>query len=246
MLFAKLAKVLGEVHRVPKNGRNQFQKYDYTTESDAADHLRPLLAKHGIGVLVAVADVQREDNGITLVRVDITLGDESGATLTTTSYGEARDVDSKGSRQDKGLYKAVTGAVKYWMFKTFLISTGDDPEADAGNEPETRNRKAAPTPQPNVKPPKRESQPSEEWATASDLAQLSRLLDNAPLDADQREYVEKLIQNGCAKSKAAEAKRRLEKLILLAGADEAAVDKETGELPLDDARKAPDSAIGAP
>lgn len=31
---------------------------------------------------------------------------------------------------DKGVYKAITGAVKYIFMKTFQISTGDDPEKD--------------------------------------------------------------------------------------------------------------------
>jgi hypothetical protein len=31
---------------------------------------------------------------------------------------------------DKGPYKAMTGAQKYALMKTFMIPTGDDPEAD--------------------------------------------------------------------------------------------------------------------
>ena len=31
---------------------------------------------------------------------------------------------------DKGLYKAITGANKYFLFKLFQIETGDDPERD--------------------------------------------------------------------------------------------------------------------
>lgn len=33
-LYAKLASIMGEVARVPKNGHNAFHKYDYVTESD--------------------------------------------------------------------------------------------------------------------------------------------------------------------------------------------------------------------
>ena len=35
---------------------------------------------------------------------------------------------------DKGIYKALTGAVKYALMKTFLIATGDDPEADKSTD----------------------------------------------------------------------------------------------------------------
>ena len=133
-LFAKLAAVLGEAHRIPKNGWNDFNKYHYATEGDALDVIRPLLAKHGIGIMYGVEEVQQLENARTLVKVRITLGDDTGAMLTTTAYGEARDADRNGNPQDKGLYKAITGAMKYWILKTFLLSTGDDPEGDSGND----------------------------------------------------------------------------------------------------------------
>ena len=133
-LFAKLAAVLGEAHRIPKNGWNDFNKYHYATEGDALDVIRPLLAKHGIGIMYGVEEVQQLENARTLVKVRITLGDDTGAMLTTTAYGEARDADRNGNPQDKGLYKAITGAMKYWVLKTFLLSTGDDPEGDSGND----------------------------------------------------------------------------------------------------------------
>jgi hypothetical protein len=31
---------------------------------------------------------------------------------------------------DKGIFKAITGAMKYWLMNQFLIPTGDDPERD--------------------------------------------------------------------------------------------------------------------
>ena len=132
-IFAKLAKVMGQAHRVPKNGHNRFNNYKYATESDAADEIRPLLAENGLGLMVSVDEVQEADNGRVIVYGTVTIGDESGAWISVSIAGEARDVDSKGGRQDKGTYKAITGAVKYWLFKTFLLSTGDDPETDAGN-----------------------------------------------------------------------------------------------------------------
>ena len=40
---------------------------------------------------------------------------------------------------DKGVYKAITGAVKYIFMKNFLIPTGDDPEKDNNkSEPEKK------------------------------------------------------------------------------------------------------------
>jgi hypothetical protein len=52
----------------------------------------------------------------------------SGQWIETVHVGEGED------RGDKAAYKAITGATKYWVMKTFLISTGDDPES--GQQPQ--------------------------------------------------------------------------------------------------------------
>jgi len=131
-LAGKMAKILGEVSRVPKNGRNSFQNYDYATESDVLDTIRPLLSKHNIALFFDCVDVEELDNNRTRVRVQVELvcGD-TGESRSSFAFGEARDADRNGKTQDKGIYKAITGAMKYWLFKTFLISTGDDPENES-------------------------------------------------------------------------------------------------------------------
>jgi hypothetical protein len=58
---------------------------------------------------------------LTTVTLDVTLVDgESGDMMTTTWIGQGLD------NSDKGYYKAYTGAIKYFLLKTFLISTGDE------------------------------------------------------------------------------------------------------------------------
>lgn len=132
-LAAKLARVLSDVHRVPKNGRNDFHKYDYVTESDLVDHIRDKLAEHGVAIfpsvrahdVVEMEDQRKRTVYLTTVTLDISLVDgESGDTMTTTWIGQGID------QSDKGYYKAYTGAMKYFLMKTFMISTGDDPEQD--------------------------------------------------------------------------------------------------------------------
>jgi hypothetical protein len=126
-LFAKLAAVLKEVSRVPKSGRNEHFKYDYVQESDLADHIRPLLAAQGIGLAFGMVDVIDLPTGQVQVKCEITLSDDH-TEITKYVFGRAAD------KSDKGLYKATTGAVKYWLYKTFLVSTGDDPESDAESD----------------------------------------------------------------------------------------------------------------
>lgn len=137
-LATKLARVLSEVHRVPKNGRNDFHNYDYATESDLVDHIRDKLAEQGVMVFPSVtgheiAEMQDNRNRtvyLTTVTMQMTMIDgESGDCMTTTWVGQALD------NADKGYYKAYTGALKYFLMKTFMISTGDDPEIDDAPRP---------------------------------------------------------------------------------------------------------------
>ena len=53
---------------------------------------------------------------------------ETGECVSGMFYGVGQDSG------DKGIWKAVTGAIKYIMTSTFLIPTGDDPEKDEGKE----------------------------------------------------------------------------------------------------------------
>ena len=131
-LAAKLAAIIGEVGRVAKNGYNQHFKYAYVTESDLTDVVRPLLSKHGIGVSFSVEEAVDLANNITQVKIRYALvnGEDSADRLEMTCFGRGQD------KADKGIYKAITGATKYWLYKTFLVSTGDDPE----NEDESGNR----------------------------------------------------------------------------------------------------------
>lgn len=124
-IYKKIAKVMQDIQKVPKNGRNDFHKYNYVTESDLLEHIRPILLKAGLAFFTTVEEQER-DGEFTKVKMKFTLVDtESGETLESVFWGEGQD------KGDKGLYKAYTGATKYFLMKTFLIPTGDDPEADA-------------------------------------------------------------------------------------------------------------------
>lgn len=146
-LARKLAQVLLNIHRVPKNGRNEFHKYDYVYESDLVDHIRNKLAEQGIAIFPSVTahtveeikDARNRTAYLTTVTLEVSLIDgESGDMVTTTWVGQGLD------NGDKGYYKAYTGAIKYFLLKTFLISTGDDPEND--DAPHELGSAAAPAP----------------------------------------------------------------------------------------------------
>lgn len=131
VLFQKLAKITGEISRVPKRGRNEFHKYDYVTEADLLDAVRAKLADNNVAYFFSVDSVttrptDNAKNGpITEVSVVVTFADgDTGEVFAVKGAGAGQDAS------DKGVYKAITGAQKYTLMKTFLIPTGDDPELD--------------------------------------------------------------------------------------------------------------------
>lgn len=163
-LFAKLAKISGEIGTVAKKGRNEHHGYNYVTEADLLAEVRAKLAAAGVAYFFSVESVStREVHGaaqhkdghfvfypakaghITEVIVSATFADsETGETYTVTGAGAGQDAG------DKGVYKALTGAQKYLLMKTFLIATGDDPEGDskvdkanAGEEKPSKAKTAA-------------------------------------------------------------------------------------------------------
>jgi hypothetical protein len=137
-LYVRLAAVLAAVERIPKRGYNEFHKYEYALAADVIDSMRTLFVEHGLILLAQCAAVEREvfsgekgDSLLTRASVVFTVADpESGESINLPWVGEGYD------KGDKGLYKAYTGALKYWLMDTFLIPTGDDPE----NDPETDKR----------------------------------------------------------------------------------------------------------
>ena len=129
-LAAKLVKVMAGVKSVAKNGRNDFQNYDYVTEKDLIDSIRENLIKENVFLISSIEGSHREGD-LTSVMVKHTFIDgDSEEVIETKSLGTGSD------KGDKGAYKAYTGAMKYMLQKCFLIPTGDDPEAtDVNGKP---------------------------------------------------------------------------------------------------------------
>lgn len=130
-LYAKVAAVMADVKRLEKRGTNAHFKYDFVTAEDVKDLIRPLLAKHQLALFPTIEGIEREprDKGQTLTRLAVafTLAcGESGETVTSLWHGEALD------NQDKGINKALTAVLKYYLINTFQVSTGDEADPDAG------------------------------------------------------------------------------------------------------------------
>lgn len=138
-LILKLCKIMAECENLPKLGRNVNQNYDYVRESEVVNGIRNLLAKHQVFLFHTVRGEQREPvqgkhstQWVTRLELEYTFMDgDSGESHTTFHLGYGQD----GS--EKGYYKALAGAHKYFLMKQFNISAGED---DPENEPKESRR----------------------------------------------------------------------------------------------------------
>lgn len=134
---------------IQKDKTNNFDKYSYLSEAGYKKLMTELLPLAGLDFHATqegteeITGTNNMSNGkrvvwkFTLYDTETGFGEESLVT------GEAFD------RSDKAIYKADTGAIKYWIANNFLVASGDDAENDSpeytkGKAP----RKQAPKAQP--------------------------------------------------------------------------------------------------
>ena len=125
-LLKKLHTIQGKVEKMEKDGFNDFNKYKYLTETQVTIKMKRLLDEVGVMFTFGSEVVKMEDIGQqtgVVVRITYRFWD-----IDTGCYIE-NIVDGIGAdKGDKGVYKGMTGAIKYIYMKTFNIPTGDDPE----------------------------------------------------------------------------------------------------------------------
>jgi len=124
-IASKIVKVMEGIESVSKDGFNAFHKYKYVTDAAIVTEIRKsMIANKVVAIPKQLSCSQNGD--LTTIQVEYTLIDaESGESLTSLVYGYGQD------KGDKGIYKAATGAEKYFLMKTFLLATDDDPEDDS-------------------------------------------------------------------------------------------------------------------
>lgn len=140
-IHKKILEVMKATGIVEKKGHNAFQNYDYATEPDIIAELRDKLIEQGLVIIPSVTDTtheryevegkdgSRRNETLTSVTILYTIFDsESDERLEIYAIGQGTDGG------DKGVYKAITGANKYFLMKTFMLPTGDDPEKDSNDK----------------------------------------------------------------------------------------------------------------
>jgi len=147
-LYQRMWYIQDEMQYLQKTGYNSFHKYNYTTEEDLLNKVKPLLKEARVLFVFGITGAVDTPDNITRVTAEgkfINI-DNPEEVITVLGIGEGADFNSKGTRGDKGGYKATTGAHKYLIMKAFHCATGDDPEVDVTTpEPPKPKDKVAPS-----------------------------------------------------------------------------------------------------
>lgn len=130
-LLQKLLQVRESVSHVEKKGHNSAERYDFAQWTDVLAAVRPALNEHGVWLHLSVERVEALGGGLVLTEIAYAWEDvQTGARIDGTWAGTGWD------KGDKALWKAYSGALKYLVLQTFLLPTGDDPEADTRTDRE--------------------------------------------------------------------------------------------------------------
>jgi len=151
VLYGKLARITQKMTRIRKTGRHP-QGYQFATETDIIESVREAMADENISLVANMVGYQITDGGLTKAGAAvyhtvcefefIFVCADSGTTVTCKWFNESLD------SSDKGFNKAATAALKYFLMKTFLITTGEPDEHESSDVQTTKKQ-----PQKAVSPP---------------------------------------------------------------------------------------------
>lgn len=128
---AKLVAVMEECRYMPKDGRNEFQRYDYTTAAGMFAKINAAFTEQKLFTateltLLDMRDATNTKGGTekhAVVSAKITVTDaDSGEQVFFTGIGSGQD------NGDKAVMKANTAALKYAYIGGLCIAMADDPE----------------------------------------------------------------------------------------------------------------------
>lgn len=168
-IYKAIGNVMQALGSVEKTGQMKGKvQYAYYSENDLLNALRPLFKTNGLvifpsGVKERVVETYETSRGNTQNHVvatyQFTIGHiDSGESVTVEVQGEGADSG------DKSVNKAATGAMKYALRQTFMVATGDDPDA-TDSDAQTRSTKSDPADdkkKPDAKQTQKQQAPKQE------------------------------------------------------------------------------------
>ena len=168
-LYSKLHAVYQTIEAVTKEGTNQAQGYKYVRAVDISRAVRRAFSELGLFLVTSIIRTTVTPQGttksgtpmfLTQVDVEFVVIDAEGDTSTGLRF---QGVGQGSDTGDKGVYKAITGALKYGLRTLFMIpDEADDPEVPRPDEkPDPRRT--------NVKPLGRVAPTSSQIAPAPEV-----------------------------------------------------------------------------
>ena len=129
-LYKKILNVMKAVEHLSKDGKIEYgkTKYNYVTEQKVTSTVRQALIEEGLVILPIRTDATTVENLTTIHCQYLIVDVDTGMGHDISSIGQGSD------SQDKGSNKALTGAYKYLLLRTFAIPTGDDPDKTSSPE----------------------------------------------------------------------------------------------------------------
>lgn len=136
-IASKMLAIMDDVRYIQKDAVNQHQKYNYASEKAIKQAVQDALIKHHVHFQLSVKNPSVVSEKVVAVECDYTFTDaDSGEQIHGSFVGSGQ------TRDEKGVYAAITGAIKYCLTSNFLIATGDDAEADDDARPVVRQEAA--------------------------------------------------------------------------------------------------------
>lgn len=139
-IYKKMHEIMKRVAYLEKAGKNTQQNYKYLSERQIKEELHKTFVELGVVPHFSSREVSFESVGRTksgadmwLTKVETTFrftDVDDGSFVEGTMPGQGSDTG------DKGVYKAITGSIKYALSSEFLIASGDDPEEDSQSDQE--------------------------------------------------------------------------------------------------------------
>lgn len=122
-LHKDMAEIMGIVGYIQKDSKNDFHGYKYASAEKVLSKVNEEVSKRGI-CLSTQAELIKHESGHAVVKVTLVFIRGEEPHILMQGIGEGAD------KGDKAVMKANTAAIKYALAGGFLISWGNDPEAD--------------------------------------------------------------------------------------------------------------------
>lgn len=133
-IYKRLARIMKRVGAIGKSGKIEFgkTKYNFRTLDDVLNRVQPMFAEEGIFISSKVLESNilqgetkdGEPQFLNTVTMEYTFTADDESSVTATAVGQSAGKD------DKGMYKAMSGALKYAICQMLCIPFAqDDPDS---------------------------------------------------------------------------------------------------------------------